>query len=536
MLVSVKENQIIDVENFKLYEYKQLKVYYSGVVFIRGKKAGIESLKYICDWYIQGVIKFREIFGAYAIYIVSDDNIFCFSDNSMMHGILYSDKFFGDDLVKIGRMIGSGINKKALCEFMTFQRPIYRESLLEGISVFPSEKYAVIKNGVVHIEDKNIGAIDDETNISEPKDFFRDVVYAINDKKVITALTGGYDSRLITAMYNYYAHADCFISGDNEKGDDIIWAKKAAQKGGLNLKHIVPKCIYKDGDKLIEHLYTMGGYKGDIDSSGNRITYFMEQLKREGYEILLTGNAGGNHKDFWYVRMVPIFPMKIFFNMERFARRCFIKSSKKQYLGENLTDVYNVLEEETYRMFKLCKRESVMKSCLCGGFIDYNANAFMQITCKDIVNYAPLQEFELNKYSYGIAPKGKRMCYFNRQLTSFYNEEMSKVKTIYGTTCSDKISYLIADEFRTMVYYITYVVKHILQKIKKKNLPVYKNVNKVDLIPLIKSSKTAKAAINWAKTSKYINQEITLDNVPDEILSKSIYVYMLYWDVTKENN
>lgn len=530
MLVSINSSRIENTIGFKEYQFRGITVYYSGLIFVSGKKQGEESLRYITEKYMSGEIPFREIYGSYALIIKDDEKIMVFSDNSNMHGIFISEQFIGSNLVEIARNIGGKLYDKAICEYLTFARPIWTDSLVQGVSKLESDKYVVLSRGGIERLNKHIGTIEEASLISNPKEFFKSFVYAIKDCRVITALTGGYDSRLVSCVYNYYSHGDCFISGDNTEGEDIKCSKKTAEAAGFQWKQIIPPNPQLDGDKLIQKLYRTGEYKVEINTSGYRIAYFMSQLGKE-YDILLTGDAGDMHKGFWDIRKIPFYPRGFRADMKKFARKYFIVLSNKKYLGENLNHVFTSLEHDTYKKFDEMRRKTVMKSCLYAGWSDWVPAGLRYTEATSPIQYSPLQELELVKYSYGITPKGKHMNMFHRKLISYYNQSASKVKTIYRTTCSDKPIDICLDVFRMTGFYGELIIKYMIRKIFHVKTYVNQYVNRMDLTSKIRESNLAARSVEWARNQGYIKLEYSKDTLPEGILGKIIYLYLLEKDI-----
>ena len=427
-------------------------------------------------------------------------------------------------------------NKQALCEFLTFDRCFLTDSMIDGIKLFGSDNYLLITDEYCEIYSKDIGNITDKSIISSPKKFFENMVYALNKNRVVCALTGGYDSRLIAAAYNYYSSSDCFISGDNLEGADIQCAKKAAKAGNMKLRHIVPLKSNKKADELIADIFENGEYKEIIDTSAYRINYFMDQLESD-YDILLTGNAGDMHKGFWDVRLLPFYPRGKNADMRRFARKYFIGKDKSDYLAESLLGEYKTLIQYTYNYFDNLKVDNdVIRSCLQGGWCDWVPAGLKYTETGSLKTYAPLQEFELVKFSYGISPRGKRLNMFHRKLLSFYNRPMARIKTIYRTSASSEFPYICIDMIAMFSYYAELVIKYIIRKMFHVNTRVNQYVNKMDLTPMIRQSETAEKAFIWAKEKGYISRETSVENFPEKMLGKVLYVYLLELAIKEHKN
>lgn len=538
MLVSLQQQSIIDNSGYEIFERyysdgEKIVVYYNGLVFIRGARAQDESISLIVEQYKNnGKINFRDIFGSYVLIITDSKSIIVFSDNSNMHGIYRSKNYLSSSIAEIGALTGGKINNKALCEYLTFHRSIYTDTIIEGVDKLPANEYLVInkKTDSFQYKDKKIGDIDNGSNIDNPKAFFRDFAKSIDRMKSIAALTGGFDSRLVACMINKYKKTDCFISGDNDEGADIICSKKTAEAAGFKWDRIIPPSPKEKADELVKKIYKEGQYKVEINSSGYRINYFMSILDKK-YDILLSGNAGDMHKGFWDIRTIPFYPRGRKADMHKFARKYFISPSTSIYLGDSLKDEYNIIERETYTKFDRLIKDTVLKSCLCGGWCDWVPYSLQNTQNSHLHVYSPLQEYELVKYSYSIAPKGKRMNMFHRRLISYYNKPASRVRSIYRTSCSDNLIYLLCDYFSMIEYYVEGFVKMISRKLFNTKSHLNKSVQKEDLMPLIRSSKIANDSVEWGREKGYISGKFKIDSIPDEILRKIIYSFLLFHEV-----
>ncbi len=538
MLISLQQQCIIDQSGYEVFECdfpngEKIVSYYSGLIFVRGARAQDESISIILEQYRKNrKIDFRNIFGSYVLIIIDSESIIVFSDNSNMHGIYRSKGYLSSSIVDIGALSGGKINNRALCEYLTFHRPVYTDTIIEGVDKLPADKYLQInkKTNSFQYKDKKIGDIDSGSNIDDPKTFFIDFSKSIDKMRPLAALTGGFDSRLIACMINKYKKTDCFISGDNDEGADIVCSKKTAEAAGFQWNHIIPPLPEEEADELVKKIYKEGQYKVEINASGYRINYFMSILDKK-YDILLSGNAGDMHKGFWDIRTIPFYPRGKKADMHKFVRKYFISQSASIYLGDCLKDEYNKIENETYTKFDCLMKDTVLKSCLCGGWCDWIPYSLQYTWNNRLKVYSPLQEYELVKYSYSIAPKGKRMNMFHRRLISYYNKPASKVRSIYRTSCSDNPIYLFCDFFLTIEYYVEGFVKVVSRKLFNTKLRLNKPVQKEDFMPLIRSSKIARDSVEWGIENGYISGGLKIESIPNEFFRKIIYSFLLFQEI-----
>ncbi|MCI8957377.1 MAG: hypothetical protein HFG29_10500 [Eubacterium sp.] len=68
------------------------------------------------------------------------------------------------------------------------------------------------------------------------------------------------------------------------------------------------------------------------------------------------------------------------------------------------------------------------------------------------------------------------------------------------------------------------------------NTRVNQYVNKMDLTPMIRQSETAEKAFIWAKEKGYISRETSVENFPEKMLGKVLYVYLLELAIKEHKN
>lgn len=528
MLIS-NETGIVNIDNFsRVYSDKELDVYINGILFCRKMKEGEESIAYVVD-YLQrtGVIPFDKLYGSYTIVIDFRSNRqIIFSDNSCMHGFYISENYIGSNFCEIVKAEGCNkIDRIGACEYFSLIRGgLSRHTYVEGIGFSDNEEYYEITNSKRIKHNKNIGSIDRGNMITEPDAFFSDVVHALEDRKIICALTGGFDSRAVATCCNNVKSVDCFVSGDNDKSAEIVLAKKAARAGGYTMKHI--KSAYPNiADKvLVDKWISKGGYHISFGTAEFRIDKFMDELSIDGYEVLIDGSAGDMHKEFWFTQEFP------FYRKKKARPELFYNSRMKNYsslFGESILSAIDEMEKIELSELSSLSRENNTKSCLLfGWYNDWYSMAARNTESKSPVVYSPLQEIDLVRYSYSISPRGKFMNMFLRRMISNANANVARVKTIYGTTASAELLYLIRDFFFQMLRYGQQGVRYIVRKITGKSV-FLQAVDTFSSDEEVKETEIVKVAVNWAKNEGYLAKDAELDKIPMEMVDVVLNLYFI---------
>lgn len=530
MYYNLEKREFVNTDNFCKLDYKNHIVYYAGLLYLaHGKKAGKQSIDLIIQEYESGDIQFQNIYGSYVIMIENkkDKNILMFSDNSHMSTIFYSERFVGDNFLEMaGGMEKPRLKKKIICEYLTLTRGYYFETFIKGIRMLRASKYYEVRNGKIFAREKNIGYLGDMSSVKDIPSFFDDMAKSLADQKVVAALTGGYDSRTVVACLNKKLDFDLFISGNNEASQEIRLSKEAAGSIGKQLQILSPDMAVVDKEEVLKKSFADSGGRACYHSSGlYRIDYFLNELKRQGYKILLTGDAGDMYKDLWYKQDFPFY-YKRRTNAKLFYLGRMETSNNSGFLGEEICPYYKEQKNDIVsRLQKQQCREAVKSYAKYGYKIAWEKSVFSHAIDNDMMLYSPLQELELVKYSFLQPIRLKYLNGLQRRVISGQSPELAKVFTTYGTNASmDKFSLL-----RDSIVECAGQVRRLMRGIKRKLGDREKAMAKVmieddsDLRELILS----RDALEYCQREGFINRKLRIEEIPVTLLYRIIYLYQL---------
>jgi asparagine synthase (glutamine-hydrolysing) len=205
-----------------------------------------------------------------------------------------------DNALILGRYAGKEeISRRFILETMIFNYPLFNQSLIDGIFLLPSNSGIIADKGGIRIvkhtsvEDlfshdpvPERGSIDRLTGI-----FLETVKRYLPDEQHFTALTGGFDSRALTAAGIYHEKPiTCYCFGTPES-DDLSIAETTAAKAGISFYPIELNEGYLR-DKSLE-----AGMAFIKNSSGTatftRAHYIFTAEKLSGMtKYIVTGNFG----------------------------------------------------------------------------------------------------------------------------------------------------------------------------------------------------------------------------------------------------
>lgn len=525
MLLSFKEG-ILDSRGYTKFAYPKFDVYLSGLIFIRKLKAGKETLDFIAQYLEKnGNIPFSKLSGKFAAIIDfhDEDRQIAFTDNSSMHGMFITKSSLGSNMLELAKHDGLNcFDEVGLCEYLSmFRCGFSGNTIISGITLANNMNYYEIKSGKCREFSKQIDDIQGKSSIDDPFEFFRDISYALSDMKSICALTGGCDSRMVASIMNTFKSYECFISGDNDNSSDINVAMKTAEAGGFKMRLIRPILQNPDDEKILE-AFRKGSVLG-FDARALRIKYFFNALADDGFNVIIDGNAGGMHKEFWLIQELPFYWRKRTDVTKFYYLRC---RSFSKYCGEFVTPRLKYIDELNMKIMKTFTKDRNSRSCFCFGWkMDNTTSALnnMEQTCP--ISYSPLQEIDLVRNSYSMLPKGMRMNLFMRHLTTRANRKAARIPTIYGTTSSDEFLYMVRDFFMQNILYCQKALKYIARRFFNKKIFVDK-VNSTATDNELRKLKVAVKVVEWGKSRGYLNDKATVEVLPIDMLNKIMNLFL----------
>lgn len=525
----ILKNCIID-DTFTKIEYKKYKAYLKGFIFIDGFKAGEESIKKILDEFeINTKIPFIKLRGAYSIIIEIEnkDEVYAFTDNSNQNCMFYYKQYLSNRFDYLRDVLGKDIrwNDTAVCEYLSLGKVLFDKTFIENIFILNSEQYVVCNGNELEIYDKGIGKIYDSIEGFDPIYFFKNVAHALNDEKYVNALTGGYDSRLVTVLLNKWGSVYPMICSNIPNNPEEKTSRKVCNSLKKELNVIkIPKPSIKE--KEIKKLLELDDV-APFDFDGNYVqSCFKMKMQQEGRDLFITGDGGVLHKDWEWMQDFPFYHKK-HTNLERFYKQRIEYIDYSDALGEKLLGVYSVQKERIIEKMKEYLRGTNTESYDClYYYITGNRRLYYNLTESNVKMYAPLTEFEYVQYSYHL-PRRKRS--FNneiRRLTTETNKYVARIPTNYGTTASNEIRYLFRDIIFQSIDCFKKAIRLVGRKFFNKNLLIGK-IHDWKFDDLRKMEYTSKALL-FAQKKGFISKYVSIDTIHLELLYRVVHLYNIY--------
>lgn len=527
--------------NGKVLKFDDVEIYVDGLIYTYGRKAGNDTILWLYSEITKGNgIPFNLIRGAYSCIIKTSKRIVAFTDNSNMHCVYFSEHFLSNSFLclieheqKHGTILC--IDEEAVCEYLTLGNVYFGKTFYKNISILDAQSILVIENNTIHIEDKKIGDLEEESHVSSFKDFFSKLAYSISDYRVCQALTGGYDSRLVYVCMSQFMEDHVAISGNDEKAKDIKYASQVANANGSSLQIIgakKPDLTQNLIDTIMQ--YNDGIEPFDIDTS-IRLIEFKKRLSQE-YELHLTGDGGVLHKDWEWSQDIPFYRSKKS-NARRFyyQRLCYIDN--KKILGDKLKRYYNNQENRFISVLNLLSK-SINTESYDSWYYRVSGNRrvyYNNNPVPGLVSYAPLMELDIVRYSYAL-PRRLRFFYNSmRNEISSIDLRIARIKTNYGTTASNEKIYLIRDVFFQLIEYSRKAYRLLGRKVLKRNV-LSEQISNWSMESELRDFEFTNEAIATAKEAGYICNDVSINDLSYAEIKRIIHIYWLMRKTNNENS
>lgn len=529
MLLSYKKG-IVNFNGLHTYSYKEYTYYYSGIIWMTGKKTGEETVLQIAVIFEEtGVIPFARIFGSfYCIIKKPDGEIILFTDNSNMHCFFIGDKALGTDFLETVRENGTySFDKDALCEFIDLGNVYFGKTPVENIKLSSSDKYYIFNRNTLKTKDKKIGNIDDKSSVTDVNEFFREMAYSLSDMKLTMSLTGGYDSRMVFSCLREYVPVDIFISGNNRRDDDIVCAQKAAAAAGSRIE-VIKSQKPEMTEQYIAFLFECAqGIVPFANDGFIRVNDFIRNRSMLGYDCYLSGDGGVLHKDWWWLQDLPCYRRKLTDFSKFYYQRIRFSDEKVPWgslLKKNAAglDKRMINELKNYRMPLNTQTYDSLYFNVNGKKTSVNYS----IHSKYIYSYAPLWELELVKYSYHL-PRRQRFFYNSiRHITTKASVNIARVPTNYGTTASCELLYICRDVFFQGIDYFKKACRMLGRKFFNRSFFIGNTVT-WSVENDLRESPITQRSLDYAVNAGILDRSAKKDDMSFALIGRLLQVYLL---------
>ena len=479
-------------------------------------------------------IHWRNLFGAFSVFLALEDENIVFTDNSNLQCIYISDHAISDSFLEIIRheknKYGTNLHfdEDALTEYMVLGKYFFNKTLIKEIRKSRSDEYYIISCGKISVHKKGIGDISEPSEVESIPLFFKLLNSRIAGRKILLAQTGGYDSRLINVLMDPEQNIQLFMEGNNVLSSDYLIAKKVAENSNRPFEYYGGDERRELTENLVREIFSKrDGMCFAITPSLIRAFDYTEYFNSKGYSLQFTGDGGVLHKDWEWMQDLPFYH-KHSVNVRKFYSQRIAYAYKSKGLTNRIMSNYsNVKETICSALENLAKGHSNTESYdLFYYYVSSDRSESYHIHDNGFSKYAPLTEFELVKYSYHL-PRRKRFFYNQmRSIITKANKKIARMPTNYDTTASSEFIYIIRDVFVQLKEYFVKMHRMVYRKIFKTNPKDNNSVWNVEKLNLTQLALTQKA-YEYCRKQDILDAKYSINEYDNDRLSQMICLYLL---------
>jgi len=437
------------------WENNDFRIYWRGCLFVPGIPVGKESVKmFVQEIKIQGIESACSIlYGSfYCFFYDKAKNIYyAFTDNSRQSFLFYDNKnsFISPSflhLIKLNRPEIKNMLPVSMVEFILTGFIFSPEIFFENIKIIEADEIVIFpqKNGTrMALRKKKLENIFSVLKKPTKSDIFLQeflkIANSLKNKKISIDLTGGTDTRLLmTIFHSLELDFETAISGMPDSSDVLI-SSKVAQKKKLThfiTHHIINPEILES--ELKEIFYLGDSLTSVLDS--HRLYQFQKDKEDRGVDLSISGSGGELYKDggWWRTAFIKRDKKKIIDSLVNSGLACWGLSgteTPKDIFSEKLSrlaiNYKKNLSQKLYNRFAKNSQQDFYKMS-DQIFYEYSVRAPRGFNQRSTIAYTPLLERNMVKLGINIPGKKRLFHIFYREIVTFLNPEIAKIKTNRG--------------------------------------------------------------------------------------------------------
>jgi len=497
-----------------------------GIVIYKENSTNEESMsELLYDYNTQRGIDFDLLMGSFRIKIFDEKNneTFFFGDNSGNMCFYYNNdhacKFFLDlssagtpDLDRIAQFLMFG----CIYDHGTIAKDVYRTN---------PDMYYTLKDGSITENPKGLSGFE-ELKPHTLEEITERYIKATIDKKKISVITGGYDSRTVLAhLLNKNTELELCITGEPDHIDVKI-AKQISETTRIPLYSFGEPADTKDTNFIHNAFLASDGMYGVF--SRYRLYNKSYNLKSMGYEAEFGGAAGELYKNSFINQDFPFYRGKPDLNKFRklkipsglYKTDIFTKSMQKKILDVENSIFENLLFPEQNG------KKSKFKTYTDIGYkiMQHRIITLTNSSSRYLIPLIPLMERSLVASIYSNNPYSMECAYFQRKQISAFYPALKNIKTDRGLNCSDRVLSIVMDIVK---YY-----KYLLCVYLKRRFAFFRSKQAEERIDMVFSVGMASeeyiGAINVCKQIGILDEKVDGSSLPPVIADRLMTVGMVF--------
>lgn len=411
-------------------------IYWRGLVFKSGLKAGLESLRELAQIREEDVPRAAaQLKGAYFVVVQCKEsgNTYAFVDPCGMYHAYYSPRMVGTSFLDISRREGytpDDLDPEAVVEFFQFGhlygdrtffkqvRKIRADEVLCSQSTWSVDSFAKLVPDLSEAPKRSFD------------DLMRDFAIAVQHENVSVDITGGADSRLIAAALAYFGLKFEMATGGRPGLADIEIGAKVAEVLGRPFYPTYHSAARTDWNELVRLTDSMF----DISKIG-RLTQLLKDRKSRGITLTVSGACGELFREIWWMQDFPFYARR----KPRLDRLFALRIAPYRFDHALLAHRYRTISEG-YRDKVL--RRILQFSVPSNGksydrvyyYFELPSSGGSSVTgCVNLLKVGlPYVDHEVIRIGYNLPPLQRVLNRFHRKAITRYSPRAAQLRTTEG--------------------------------------------------------------------------------------------------------
>ena len=329
----------------------------TGTVIYRGRH-GAEAIRGVLTDFDPARFDPNDLYGHFCIGVSKGGSLYLFTDRLGLYNVyrdLHDHVYSNSFLAVCESLEAVQVNTQSLYEYVFIETTYGNKTVFEEIESIPAHCIVRISEGVTSLRQKEwvrpgvaSGSLDDhvKASLAVARRYFSWIRDCF-DGRVVTALSGGYDSRLMLALLREQGvKFSVYVYGKPEKCDVRI-ASEIARGEGFTLdcidKSAQPKPERDAFAAIVEkNFYAFDGYPGDgIFDNGSDLSTRIDRSR--GGKLMLNGAGAEYLRETWPIARVRLTPLGFVsrcicgyspdVGTSRFCEDAFLKSLAEKVSG-----------------------------------------------------------------------------------------------------------------------------------------------------------------------------------------------------------
>ena len=500
--------EVIEKDNFVIYLYEKIAVQTENILHLENgdfilntgtiiyhKQTGLTALKGLYTDFDPVTFEFNALQGQFCVLLFKNNKLYIWNDFHGVYHVFTNDEqtvIASSFLAVVRQLKTKQIDTQAMyeyvCEEASFNDNSYIEGakLLNAFNIHELSSKSTVFRKKHSIEEVEAASFDErvELMVDSLKSYFNTIKSCFG-ANVCSALSGGYDSRLILALLSEVnINPHLYVYG-GWKSADVRIASAIAEAEKLAIHHDdrqIKKQSREQFQELIQHEYFYCDGHGPNGVFSNGAEYLARTVRSNAARLQLNGGGGEIFRNFWKLpdRSISI---KEFLEsrFDHLPRSSFKERFDKQKYLSSLHDKIQQILEINENVLTRVEVEKLYVYMRVKYWMGFNTSI------QNVRGHAliPLTEPIFACPSFTIPFKQKELGVFEAALIKRINPRLAEYESAYGYSFAGKPP--LKDVFKnSLAVNLPVSAKRILRKCRYRfsrlNIPYYLQQDYIDTV------------------------------------------------------